>query len=86
MSCLSNTEQRLEGETARALSDDFRMGDVEPDSTNPLPDYGYAAAGVFTVSDSSVEVLDEVITLIGAAETTDCLTQPGERAGRHGHQ
>jgi hypothetical protein len=76
-----NTEQRLEGETARAFSDDFRIGDLAPDSTDPLPDYGYIAIGVFTVSDSSSQVLDEVVRVLGAEATASCLRQPGNVQG-----
>jgi hypothetical protein len=78
---LENTERRLEGETARAYSDNFRVGDFDPDSTDPVPDEGYIAIGVFTVTDSSVAVLDEIVTMLGDAETVACLTRPGNEQG-----
>jgi hypothetical protein len=77
----ANTAQHLEGETARAVSDEFRSGDLDPDSTDPVPDYGYIAAGAFTVTRSSVEVLDDIITRLGATESATCLTEPGNAQG-----
>jgi hypothetical protein len=68
---------RFPGETARAISDDFRFSDEEPASTDPMDalmlDGDTVSAGVIVVDEESEGTLDEFVTIFGSEDTATCL-------------
>jgi hypothetical protein len=71
---LENTELRVDGETARAYSDQFTFTGEGPETTEAIADFANAAALVITVDESSVEALDTFVAQLGSSETTECLS------------
>jgi hypothetical protein len=67
----------IEGETARAFSDDFKFSADPPASTDPMDvmmlEGDDVNAGIVTVDEASIGALDELIELIGSEETATCL-------------
>jgi hypothetical protein len=72
---LDYTDRHLDGETARAFSDDFEFGSSDPGSTEAAGDTGYAGAVVLTTTDSAVGALDTFVELLGAEQTVACVSQ-----------
>jgi hypothetical protein len=72
---LDYTDRHVEGETARAFSDDFESGSSDPESADAAADNGYAGAVVLTTTESAVGMLDTFIELLAAEETASCISQ-----------
>jgi hypothetical protein len=74
---LDYTDVRLDGETARAFSDDFELtgGDREDSvSEGDIGEFGYAGAVVLTAEASAVVMFDEFVQRLGAETTAACMT------------
>jgi hypothetical protein len=69
---LDYADVRLEGETARAFSDDFQLnGDDREDRGG---EFGYAGAIVLTAEASAIAMFDEFVHRLGAEATAACMT------------
>jgi hypothetical protein len=66
---LDYTDRHFDGETARAVSDDFELVTGDPDES------GTAAAVVLTATDAGVGILDSFVERLGAPETVACVSQ-----------
>jgi hypothetical protein len=70
---LDYTDRHFDGETARALSDDFELaGD---DAQGGVGAAGYAGAVVLTAAESAVGVLEAFVEQLGAEATVACIAQ-----------
>ena len=69
---LDYTDVHLEGETARAFSDDFEL--AGGDREDGVGEFGYAGAVVLTAEASAVVMFDEFVQRLGADETAACMT------------
>jgi hypothetical protein len=79
---LDYTDVHLDGETARAFSDDFELtGDDREDGVGEdgvgedgIGEFGYAGAVVLTAEASAVVMFDEFVQRLGADATAVCMT------------
>ncbi len=80
---LDYTDVHLEGETARAFSDDFELtsSDREDDTGDDgIGEFGHAGAVVLTAQVSSVAMFDEFVQRLGAETTAACVANQLEGA------
>lgn len=72
---LDNTDERIEGETARAYSDEFLLGDPDPPtgSDAAAAESAFAAAAVITVDDDGMALLEDFVTILGAEDAATCI-------------
>jgi hypothetical protein len=69
---LDYTDVHLEGETARAFSDEFELTGGE--RADGVGEFGYAGAVVLTAEASAVVMFDEFVQRLGADSTAACMT------------
>jgi hypothetical protein len=69
---LDYTDVHLDGETARAFSDEFELSGGE--RADGVGDFGYAGAVVLTAEASAVVMFDEFVQRLGAEATAACMT------------
>jgi hypothetical protein len=69
---LDYTDVHLEGETARAFSDDFELAGADEEDRGG--EFGYAGAVVLTAEPSAVVMFDEFVQRLGADATAACMT------------
>jgi hypothetical protein len=69
---LDYTDVHLDGETARAFSDEFEL--TRGDRPDGVGEFGYAGAVVLTAEASAVVMFDEFVQRLGAESTAACMT------------